>query len=107
MPYEMQSWSSSAGAWSTMDRDNIAQWKPKANALDAAVRCLVWTGLIGIPAMQVVDVETGLIVWRDSSMYPDAGPSVVPEWDAMVRAEARAELNAPARTERREQPTLF
>ncbi len=95
-PFQMQSWSLDAAgnrAWKPME-DGPAKtvWLPRATALEAAAKCLEWTGLVEIPAMQVVDLGTGNVVWRGSARYPDAGAPVTPEWDALVRSQARAAL---------------
>lgn len=92
MTFQMQSWSSRDHAWTPMeDGPARSRWLPKPTAIEAARQCIEWTGLISIPAMQVMDVTTGEVVWRDSRHYPDAGPSIFPEWDHAVREEARRE----------------
>lgn len=91
----MQSWSSADGEWSAME-DGVGGrvWRPRQTAIEAAVKCLTWTGLIGIPAMQVVDLASGEVVWRHSDQYPSSGAPVVPEWHARAVAAARADLRA-------------
>jgi len=90
MTFQMQSWSSRDQAWAAMeDGPARSRWAPKPTAIEAAQQCIEWTGTISIPAMQVRDLTTGEVVWRDSRHYPDAGPSIFPEWDSAVREEAR------------------
>lgn len=77
-----------------------ARWKPKKSPLDAVYQCMRWTGLTGIPAMQVVDLDTGEVLWRDSSGYPnDAEPPVTPEWAVKLAAQVRREQEVEAATE--------
>lgn len=89
--FQMQSFHK--GVWSPME-DGPAKsvWKPRSSAIEAAVKCLTWTGLICIPAMRVVDLESGDVVWSDTSQYPEAGASLAPDWDAGARSAALAEL---------------
>lgn len=73
----MEHWSSADRRWERMDEGPAARvWRARPTAEDAIEKCRAWTGGIGIPAMQVID-EAGAVVWRDSSRYPDAGPSVL------------------------------
>lgn len=51
-------------------------WRPRRADVDAIGKCLAWTGFLLIPAMQVVDLDTGRVVWRGSGRYPDAGPCI-------------------------------
>ena len=51
-------------------------WKPRETPDEAIAHCRAWTGNLGIPAMQVIDCDTGVVVWRDSSHYPAAGPPI-------------------------------
>lgn len=75
--FQMQSFRSSTGEWTPMESGAAADvWRPRATAVDAAAKCLAWTGFIGIPAMQVVDLTTGEVVWRFSDRYPQAGESI-------------------------------
>ena len=74
MSFQMQSWSSREEGWEAMEDGAAGHvWRPRETAALAAEKCHTWTGGIGIPAMQVVDLSTGLVVWRDSRQYPDAG----------------------------------
>lgn len=95
-PFQMESWSldsSGTRAWKPMqDGPAASVWRPRPTALEAAQKCLEWTGLVEIPAMQVVDLATGTVVWRGSAYFPDAGPPITPEWDPLVRAQARTAL---------------
>lgn len=110
MRYAMQSWegpkegcdhedeepgcpSCEGDHWESMHEDSrpaIAKhWAPTATALAAAIHCYAWTGGIA-PAMQVVDLSTGKVVWRSSEGYPAAGPSIPLEEEQLVLAGARA-----------------
>lgn len=105
-PFQMQSWSPEPDgrrAWKPMEEGPAANvWRPRPTALEAAAKCLAWTGLVEIPAMQVVDLGTGEVVWRGSAHYPDAGEPIAPEWDALVRQQAHAELAELAAAEPKE-----
>jgi len=74
-PFQMQHWHK--GAWHPME-DGAAghHWRPTVAAQPAIDHCRAWTGSVSIPAMQVVDLSTGVVVWRDPGPYPDAGPPV-------------------------------
>ena len=75
--FQMQSFRSSTGEWIPMDNGAASHvWRPRATAVDAAAKCLAWTGFIGIPAMQVIDLQTSEVVWRFSDRYPQAGESI-------------------------------
>lgn len=76
--FQMQWHDRKGGHWVLMeDGAAPAVWRPRPTAVDAAAKCLTWTGGIGIPAMQVVDMETGDVVWRIVSEYdPDAGEPI-------------------------------
>lgn len=75
--FQMQSFQPSTGAWTPMDQGSGGQvWRPRATAVDAAAKCLAWTGFTGIPAMQVINLATREVVWRCSDYYPQAGKSV-------------------------------
>jgi hypothetical protein len=102
-PFRMQSWSSRDQVWHSHDlQPGKEVWKPRPTLEDAAVKCLTWTGLIGIPAMQVIDMSTGEVVWRYSDEYPDAGESIpLPNEEAVrerVRADLRADRDQPAQS---------
>ncbi len=89
----MQSFRSADGSWEPMENGPAkSAWKPRKTAFEAAVKCLAWTGLVCIPAMQVVDLTTGEVVWRDSSQYPQSGASILPDWDVEARTTARRDL---------------
>lgn len=75
--FQMQSFRSCTGEWIPIDTGAAGHmWRPRATAVDAAAKCLTWTGLVGLPAMQVIDMETGEVVWRFSDQYPQAGESI-------------------------------
>jgi hypothetical protein len=84
----MQSFSSTPATWSAMEKGAAGSvWRPRATAELAIKKCVEWTGKIGIPAMQVVDLETGEVVWRDSRQYPQAGPPIPAgrhEWEKVT-----------------------
>jgi hypothetical protein len=102
-------WKSASGTpyeqdgWTRMDHGSGGStWKPRRTAIDAVHKCLEWTGLIGIPTMQVVDLATGDVVWRWGCDNPEvsdearAGPWVLPLWHRQVRAAVRADRRRSA-----------
>lgn len=107
--FQMQSFHD--GTWKPMeDGPGRAVWKPRATAADAVLKCLTWTGLLCIPAMRVVDLTTGSVVWQDryhAGLIPDdedaALDRIVPAWAEPVYAAARAEM----RGERPQDAALF
>jgi hypothetical protein len=93
--FQMQAWVSAECGWRAMEDGKAGHvWRPRATAVDAAAKCLAWTGFLGIPAMQVVNLATGDVVWRLSDHYPDAGPPIaLPDADEQqAHAAARAVL---------------
>lgn len=93
--FRMESWRSVEEGWYAMDEGVAPKvWKPRATAPEAAAKCLEWTGLACIPAMRVIDLSTGVVVWQDTTQYPEAGEPVLPEWDASVRFMVRETLKA-------------
>lgn len=93
----MQSWANTdtGRAWVPMeDGAGASAWRPRRTAMEAAVKCLAWTGLVSIPAMQVVDLDTGAVVWRSSDRYPDSGAPILPVWHVHAENAAQAELKA-------------
>lgn len=77
MTFVMEHWRSTAAGWERMDTGPAKSvWRARATADEAIAKCRAWTGDVGIPAMQVVDTDTGEVVWRDASAYPEAGPSI-------------------------------
>lgn len=116
--FQMQSWDSSAHctcdiprpgdghrpkcpyptatySWVPMENGPASShWKPKRTAEAAVRHAAAWSGAnygIGIPAMQVVDLATGEVVWRSSEHYPDAGDPIAPPWQAAVYAAANGD----------------
>jgi hypothetical protein len=87
--FQMQAWSSSREGWENME-DGPGPWKPRDSAAEAVEKCQAWTGGLGIPAMQVVDLADGRIVWRDGHpIYEaDAGKPI-----AFDRATAEPQLS--------------
>lgn len=73
-----------------------AAWRPRPTAQDAVHKCLRWTGLVCIPSMQVVDLDTGHVAWRGIGPYEDgdAGPVVTPPWFGRIEEQVRAEQRA-------------
>lgn len=95
--FRMESWSLVDGAreWVPMDEGPGGKvWAPCSTREAAVHHCILWTGGMSIPAMRVVDVGSGVVVWQDSRLYPDAGEPVLPDWEGPVRAMALAELRA-------------
>lgn len=93
--FQMQCFRSSTGEWIPMENGTGGHvWRPRATAVDAAAKCLAWTGFIGMPAMQVIDLDTGEVVWRLSDRYPQAGESIrLPAADEpLARERARTVL---------------
>lgn len=91
-PYPTATWS-----WEPMENGAASShWRPKKD-LHAAVRHAAgWSGAVygmGIPAMQVVDLATGAVLWRCAVAYPDAGESIEPDWVRPLYADARRELS--------------
>lgn len=79
--------------WRPMEQGAApAHWRPKTVESDAVRRCLRWAGGLfglGIPAMRVVDLSTGEVVWAHTGerrgllgdpAYADPGPSLTPAW---------------------------
>ncbi|MFI5736209.1 hypothetical protein ACIA49_39205 [Kribbella sp. NPDC051587] len=89
--------------WSPMENGAArSHWMPKPTARAAVRQAAMWAGAVyglGIPAMQVVELPSGRVVWRDSHQYPAAGAPVAPEWQADVYAAARAAYDADCRAE--------
>lgn len=89
--FRMQAFSSTPGIWANMEDGAAGKvWRPRQTAEDAIRKCVEWTGRIGIPAMQVVDLETGEVVWRDSRRYPQAGETVPASRRAFDKATSAA-----------------
>jgi hypothetical protein len=101
--FQMQSWSSREGRWTPMEDGAASKvWRP-VPSVEAAVRhCMEWTGTPSIPAMRVVDLRDGSVAWQESSHYPDAGASIVPDWSSPILAAVKAEQRAQADRERAE-----
>lgn len=101
--FQMQSFRSAEGRWVPME-DGAARrvWLPRKAAEDAIHKCLEWTGLICIPAMRVVDLASGDVVWQDR--WSDGGDGhldvIVPDWAAPIYDQVRAEFRAEAERER-------
>lgn len=75
--YQMQSLD--PGGWKPMEQGSGgSHWRPRSTLTEAAVKCWEWTGGIGIPAMQVVDLDTGEVLWRDSREYESGGEPIGP-----------------------------
>ncbi len=89
--------------WSPMENGAArSRWMPKPDARAAVHQAARWAGAIhglGIPAMQVVELPTGRVIWRDSHQYPAAGAPIAPEWQTEVYAGARAAYDADCRAE--------
>lgn len=101
----MQSWHD--GEWTPMEDGAAGHvWKPRDSAIAAVGKCMAWTGGIA-PRMQVVDLNTGDVVWRDEADYPEAGPPVEldPAEMFMARAYRRAILSGHTPDAEREPET--
>ncbi|AIY17757.1 hypothetical protein GUY44_06995 [Pimelobacter simplex] len=81
--------------WEPMENGAAkARWKPKRDARAAVMQAARWAGAVvglGIPAMQVVELPSGRVIWRDSARYPAAGAPVAPPWQAEAYDAARVE----------------
>jgi hypothetical protein len=93
--FQMQAWGSADGVWRAMEEGAAAsRWRPRATLIDAAAQCMAWTGFLGIPAMQVINLQTGDVAWRfgHETYEADAGaPIPLGEADDLVaRALARS-----------------
>lgn len=88
-------------SWVPMeDGAAAARWKPKSSAVEAVKLAAAWSGAvygISIPAMQVLDLTTGDVIWRASALQPDAGDSIAPYWQPRLYAQVRDELAAQER----------
>ncbi|WGX98757.1 hypothetical protein [Nocardioides sp. L-11A] len=84
--------------WEPMENGAAkARWKPKKDARAAVKQAARWAGAVwgvGIPAMQVVELPSGLVIWRDSARCPAAGEPVAPSWQDEAYAEARVDQRA-------------
>lgn len=110
MTFQMLAYSSTPAEWNPMEKAGGAKWKPKQTLIEAARQCLEWTGCIGIPAMQVIDLTTGDVVWRDSDQYPECGEPIRHEWDPALRAAVRQayrDESQAALAADPDEPTLF
>jgi hypothetical protein len=93
--YSMQAWDSSDRVWRPMEKGAAPSvWRPRPGAVEAIAKCMTWTGRIFIPAMQVVDLQTGEVVWRRGDRYPDAGGRIEHPDEAIAERVARDELQA-------------
>jgi hypothetical protein len=70
-------------------------WRPRATAREAITKCCEWTGWAFIPAMQVRELSSGLIVWRRGiESYPAIWPEVEhedeppPPWEFEPRGQS-------------------
>lgn len=69
-------------------------WRPRRSPLEAAQKCITWTGMLGIPTMRVVEISTDTVVWLWGADREDhAVPHVLPEWHQLVLEAASAELD--------------
>lgn len=104
--FQMQSWSKDENddrGWTPMENGAAAKvWRPRDTAEEAATKCLRWTGLVEIPAMQVVDLETGDVVWRGNSSgyYAEAGEPIRLPGERRMRKTIRDDFRAEAEAER-------
>lgn len=74
--------------WEPMENGAAGHvWKPRKTAAAAVLKCVTWTGGIGIPAMRVIDLDTGLVVWAQTKEYPEAGLSVPLTMDWLFEPE--------------------
>lgn len=110
MRYAMQCHGSRDGEWDNMHEGAAAKvWRPRNTAVEAIAKCMAWTGFIYIPAMQVVDLTTGDVVWRRASEYDvGAGAPIEHEHEALARDAAKRILSgAPEEEATSPQEALF
>lgn len=95
--------------WKRMDAHRSPEvnrvWQPRQSREAAVSKCLHWTGMVCIPPMRVVDLETGAVLWQRAwppSQYR-TGPDLVPGWAATVEAQVAAELAEEGRLVCREE----
>lgn len=95
-PFQMQC---HHGEWEPMESGAGGHvWRPRKTEREAIKKCAEWTGLLFIPAMRVVDLTTGVVVWCDSfeKYVAEDGVEVV-RWSGQealydeIRAEFRAD----------------
>ena len=102
MTYQMQAWKDDGNGrtWTPMEHGVAPRhWRPTLTPEAAVRHAATWSGAfcgIGIPAMQVVNLATGTVIWRSSTQYPDAGPPIAPPWQEQLYAAIRAEALAQA-----------
>ena len=91
MSYSMQSYH--AGVWTPMeDGPAKAVWKPRAKAHEAVRKCIEWTGGVCIPAMRVVDLSDGSVVWQDRWEGADHELArIIPDWAPSIYRQVQAE----------------
>lgn len=89
----MQSWTKVNGTrtWRPMEQGAAPKiWAPRRTREEAVHKCIEWTGALLIPAMRVIDLDTGAVVWQDTTRYPDAGERIVPDWTAVLYEQVSA-----------------
>ena len=96
--FQMQSYRSVAGVWEPMeDGAGRKVWLPRKTREEAVHKCLEWTGLLCIPAMRVVDLATGDVIWQDRWEKDDDDRGlerIVPDWAEPIYDQVRAEYRA-------------
>lgn len=92
--FQMQSHHDGEG-WTPMEAGVAPKvWRPRPTREDAVHKCLEWTGLVCIPAMRVVDLADGSVLWQDR--WDGGGDAhlerIVPGWAVPLYDAARTEL---------------
>jgi hypothetical protein len=65
-PTGFQMQSHHKGVWTPMEDGAASKhWAPAKTAYEAIRHCIAWTGGVSIPAMRVIDLATGHVVWQD------------------------------------------
>lgn len=82
------------GLWTPMeDGAGKSVWQPRKTAYEAVHKCISWTGGVAIPAMRVIDMATGDVIWQDRwADGKDGGlDRVIPAWAEAVYGQVKAE----------------
>ncbi|WP_067198878.1 hypothetical protein [Microbacterium sp. XT11] len=90
--FQMQSYHD--GVWTPMENGNASKhWAPKKSRYEAVHMCIAWTGGVCIPAMRVVDLSTGKVIWQDRWDGGNAADldQIIPEWARAIYGQVRAE----------------
>lgn len=93
-PSGFQMQSHHKGVWTPMENGAAPKhWAPTKTAYEAVRHCIAWTGGVSIPAMRVIDLSTGEVVWQDrwADGKDGALDRIVPSWAESVYREVADE----------------